>query len=367
MKLITIVVAILAIGTILLITWIKGGSLKDAYPVPNLKKTPTYHTYKSIDNKSTLQLLHFISEESEINVSSTLIMGKKEAMVVTAQATKSSATRLAEEIKKTGLALTYVFLDHAHLDHSQGAVVLKEYFPEAKFIAAPKVAALQQVRMKADDEMAIKRYGDNAAVPSIPFQAYNENTIMLEGNEIQLWNDQYGDVGIGHTDEPHTVIYIPSLKALLPNDICYFGGHINMGGSTKESREKWKAQIRSYMEMDLDIVIPGHVPRVYSSQMTADSVLSFSLQYIEDFEKAQAKAETADELIETMLHKYPNLKHTSALYMGAYINFNQTHRLLFNPRLEKVFSLLPSSFVNWFNQTIMEMKIEEANNIPHNH
>lgn len=355
-----IVLALIA-GLVALAVWVKGGGQAAGDSIPSELVGPAFRTYEAVVPDSPLKLLHFISQANEINVSSSLIMGDHDVICVTAQATKYAAERLADEIEKTGRKLTYIYLDHPHLDHSQGATILKQRFPDAKCVGAPKVVKLQHMRMAADDEMAQKRYGDNAAVPSLPFEPLDADKIMLEGREIQLWHDQFGDVGIGEEDEPHTVIYIPDLKALLPTDICYFGAHMMMGGTTAFSRGKWKEQIRSYMNMDLEVVIPGHVVRTWSDKLTPKATLEYSLKYIEDYEAALASSQSSDQVIRKMLALYPEQEHTSALFIGTLINFGETHRLLFNPRIEKVASLLPRSLVKWADRKMFDAKKKAAN------
>ncbi|CAD0187190.1 hypothetical protein RUESEDTHA_04102 [Ruegeria sp. THAF57] len=336
------IVLALLLALVALAVWVKGGSQPADASIPKSLDGPAFRTYESTGSGSPLRLRHFISQPEEINVSSSLIMGTHEVICVTAQPTKFAAERLADMIEETGLKLTYVYLDHAHLDHSQGAAVLIKRFPDAKFVGAPNVVALQHLRMEADDKMARARYGDNAAVPSVPFEALDAGKLMLEGHEIQLWHDQFGDVGIGEPDEPHTVIYIPDLKALLPTDICYWQGHIMMGGSTPDSRARWKQQIREWMQMDLNVVIPGHVVRAESPSMTAQGVLEFSLDYIDAYEDVLDSSATSDEVIARMQDLYPDLGHVSALHIGTFILFGETHRLLFNNRIEKIFGLLPA-------------------------
>lgn len=342
--------------------WISGGGGQNASAfIPEKLDTTPFRTYKSVVPDSPLRLRHFVSETNEINVSSSMIMGNKEMILVATQATKLAAGRLADEIEKTGLKLTTVYLGHAHLDHSQGASVLKKRFPEAQFVAAPRVAELQQFRMEADDERAISRYGELAAVPSVPFEPLDSDRLMLEGREIQLWHDQYGDIGLGHEDEPHTVVYIPDLKALLGNDILYYDAHMMMGGSTPSSRKKWKEQIRSWMELDLAVAIPGHVPRKSTAAMTAQGVLEHSLAYIEAYEEALEKGVSSDEVIANMLNRYPDMEHTSALYISAFLEYKETHKLLFNPRLEKVASYLPDGLIRWADERLFEAASKSAN------
>ncbi len=351
-----LVVCIVSLGV-----WVSGGQSDTSNILPYAEGGPEYRIYNSPDSTSPLKLILFVSQPQEINVTSPIVIGDKEAIVFEPQSTRSSANRLADVIEETGRELKYIYLGHAHMDHSQGASVLKQRFPNAKLIAEPKVAALQKLRIDNDDQMAFNRYGENAAIPSVPFEEYDNDKIFIEGHEIQLWHNQYGDVGIGHENEPHTVVYIPDLKALFPSDICYYGGHMMMGGSTKESRSEWKKQIRGYMEMDLEVVIPGHVPRTWTPHMTAQGVLEHSLEYIESYENALESSTSSDEVVDKMLKRYPKLEHTSALYLGTRINFLETHRLLFNPRLEAVMSLLPGSLVTWIDEKLWDSKKESLN------
>lgn len=354
--LLIVLVALVALGL-----WVRGGGQDADQSIPLAVDDTPYRVYEAVVPGSPLRLMHFVSELNEINVSSNLIMGEEEIIVFTTQGTKSASERLADEIEKTGLKLTYVYLGHPHLDHSQGAAILKQRFPDAMFVAEPSVAALQQLRMERDDDRARSRFGENAAVPSVPFEALDSDTLFIEGREIQLWHHQYGDVGIGHEDEPHTVAYIPDLKALLPNDIAYFKAHMMMGGSTPASRAKWKSQLRDYMKMDLQVVIPGHLPRSSSYEMTPEGVLEHSLSYIEAYEEVLASSTSSDEVIEKMKALYPGMEHTSALYLGTLLQFGETHKLLYNPRLELVFSYLPESVVRWIDAKLLEINKKAMN------
>lgn len=352
---------LLIAGIVALGIWINGGKQDGNGSVPKTVDGPAFRIYKAVVPESPLKLLHFISQPEELNLSSSLIMGDKEIICVTAQATKSAAERLADVIEETGRKLTYVYLDHPHYDHSQGASVLIKRFPDAQFVAEPKVAKLQQLRMKFEDDFARSDLGENAAVPSIPFQPLAADKLMIDGHEIELWHDHYGDVGMGMPNEPHTVIYIPDLKALLPTDICYFGGHLMMGGTTPESRAKWKAQIRSWLEMDLQVVIPGHVVRSWSDKMTPMGVLEYSLGYIEDYEAVLANSTSSNEVIAKMLAKYPAQGHVSALQMGSFMNFKEAHRMLSNPRIEQAASWLPKVLVRWVDQRMFDSIQKSAN------
>ena len=202
-------------------------------------------------------------------------MGDTEMIVVCGQSMKSSAERLAQEIRATGLRLKAVFLTHAHLDHSQGASVILKHFPEARFIATPDVAARQRARMSADDAIARQTLGPRAAVPS--------------------------------------------LHILIPSDVVYNDAHVSMGGTTPESRAKWVAQLDAWLERDFALVVPGHQPA--GSELTARRALTHTRNYVIAYGEEVERANSAEELVAAMKRRFPHVKHEVALRLSARLDF----------------------------------------------
>lgn len=274
-----------------------------------------------------LELEIFVSEPAEINVVSTLIMGPEHMMVVSAQATKSAASRLADLIEEKDRKLVYIFLTHPHFDHYQGASVLKERFPDARFIAPPEVARLQRVRAPMDDENSSARMGDNAAVPSPPAEDYASDVIEIDGQTIEIWSDIIADVGMGRPEEPHVALYIPSLNAFVAGDAVNHDAHVFMGGTTKESRAVWLAQIDEWLERDFDILVPGHMAKSSLPTLTPEAALTLTRAYIVAYEEALAKSDTAEALAENMIKAFPDIRHQQGLYLGAMFDFQEFRSL----------------------------------------
>lgn len=267
----------------------------------------------------------FTSTPEELNVTSALIMGKKEMVVVSAQAAKSSASRLADEIEATGLELKAVFLTHAHFDHAIGASVLKKRFPNTRFLATPDVAAFQRVRAETHNLTSNRVMGENSAAPSVLFQDYNSETIEVDGEIIEIRPGYVGDVGGASPDEPHTVLFVPSLNALIPSDIVYNDGHVMMGGTTRESRAKWIAQIEGWLGEDYRIVVPGHQPA--TSKLEPRAALTHTRDYIIAYGEEIERAKTADELVGAMVERFPDIGHQVALRFSALRDFKQVEKL----------------------------------------
>ena len=81
---------------------------------------------------SKLKVKVMISDELGFCVTSTLIMGEKDCVLVDCQWTRSNAYRVIAEICETNLNLKAVFASHAHPDHYWGIGHIGEAFPEAK-------------------------------------------------------------------------------------------------------------------------------------------------------------------------------------------------------------------------------------------
>lgn len=101
------VIFFLVLIIVVLGVWLKGGKQKSESSIPKVLEGPPFSIYEAVVPGSPLRLMHFISQANEINVSSSLIMGKQEIIVFTAQATKYAAERLADEIEKSKLRLLF--------------------------------------------------------------------------------------------------------------------------------------------------------------------------------------------------------------------------------------------------------------------
>ena len=59
----------------------------------------------------------FVSSEDAFNVTSVIVMGQKECVLIDCQWTRANAHRVIAEIIETGLELKAIYVTHAHPDH----------------------------------------------------------------------------------------------------------------------------------------------------------------------------------------------------------------------------------------------------------
>lgn len=262
---------------------------------------------------SQLHVQVITSPPEGIAVNSTLIYGDKDAILIDAQFRLSDAHRLVAAILESKKNLTTVYVTHPHPDHYFGLVVIRQAFPNAKFVALPKVVD----GIKASWEGRVKawkpQYGDN--IPSHPIipDALEGNTLTLEGETLQVFGPLQGD-----SAGDNSFVWIPSLRAIVGGDTLFSGAHFVYAPMSSAQKKDWLATIDQIEALKPQIVIPGH--QVAGAPNDA-SVLSFMKKYMRDSDAAQASSKTADEFKSKMKALYPNLGIDGLLDISARVAF----------------------------------------------
>src|SRR5688572_17413931 len=82
--------------------------------------------------------------KSMFPVSSELVTGQADAVLIDAQFQRNDAEALVQKIKASGKKLTTVYISHSDPDYYFGLDVIQAAFPDAKIVATPQtVAAIQ--------------------------------------------------------------------------------------------------------------------------------------------------------------------------------------------------------------------------------
>src|SRR6202008_4210865 len=77
-------------------------------------------------------------------ISSTLISGERDAVLVDTPITVEHARPLADRVVASGKNLTTIYATHGHGDHFFGAGTILERFPHARFVARPEVTQIMR-------------------------------------------------------------------------------------------------------------------------------------------------------------------------------------------------------------------------------
>lgn len=260
-----------------------------------------------------LHLQVFTSPPEGIAVNSTLVYGDKDAILIDAQFRLSDAHRLAAMILESKRNLTTVYVTHPHPDHYFGLVVIRQAFPNAKFVALPRVVEEIKTSWEGRVKAWKPQYGDN--IPSNPIipDPLDGNTLTLEGETLQIYGPLQGD-----SASDNSFVWIPSLKVVVGGDTVFSGTHFVFAPMAATQKKDWMKTIDQIAELKPEIVIPGH--QIAGAPNDA-SVLTFMKRYMQDSNAAQASSRTADEFKSKMKSLYPDLGIDGLLNISAQAAF----------------------------------------------
>ena len=257
---------------------------------------------------SQLHLQVFTSPPEGIAVNSTLVYGDRDAILVDAQFRLSDAHRLVAMIVESKKNLTTVYVTHPHPDHYFGLVVIRQAFPNARFVALPKVVEAIKVSWEGRVRAWKPQYGNN--VPSNPIvpEALDANTLTLEGETLRIYGPLQGD------SADNSFVWIPSLRAVIGGDTLFSGAHFVFAPMPATQKKDWMKTIDEIAALKPEVVIPGH--EIAGAPNDA-SVLAFMKKYMQDSDAAQESSKTGDEFKSKMKSFYPNLGIDGLLNISA--------------------------------------------------
>src|SRR6201992_2061005 len=129
-------------------------------------------------------------------MTSTLIFGEYDAVLVDAMTTVAEAGALGDWIALHNRNLETIYITHAHFDHFYGLSILLDRFPGARAIATPKtVAAMQPSFTPAVERLARGMFPGQMPTKLVPPEPYPHDTFTLEGYDLRI-------IEQGRTDSP---------------------------------------------------------------------------------------------------------------------------------------------------------------------
>lgn len=244
-------------------------------------------------------------------ISSTLISGERDAVLVDTPITIEQARGLANWIAASGKNLTTIYATHGHGDHFFGATAVLERFPAARFVVRPEVIKI--MRQQASPEFLATFWN-----PRFPGQISSHLAIAeeLTGNVIDLEGEDLVSVPLGFTDTAGTTcLHVPSIGLIAAGDAAYNGVHLHLSESPdQQKRQEWIAALDKMESLKPRAVIAGH-KRV--GNVDSPKILGETRRYILDFERLLMQTTTARELYDQMLKLYPDWGNPGALWTSA--------------------------------------------------
>lgn len=245
-------------------------------------------------------------------ISSTLIYGERDAVIVDSFITEKQARAQADWIASTGKNLTTIYATHGHGDHFFGASVLLERFPNARFLAAP--GAVEVMRQQVAPDYVAKfwesRFPNQLPKRLVIAEELQANVIECEGERLVVVSLQFTDT------TGTTCLQVPSLDLIAAGDAAYNGVHPRLVESNQNHKnDEWLAALDKMQSLKPRIVVAGH--KNPKNDDRGPRVIEETRRYILDFQELAGKTTTAKDLYDRMVARYPDWLNRGALWSSA--------------------------------------------------
>ncbi|HWT70435.1 MAG TPA: MBL fold metallo-hydrolase [Pseudomonas sp.] len=260
-------------------------------------------------NASTLTLdVYNPGEKAIFPVTSVLVSGEKDAILVDAQFGKSQAEQVVEKIRASGKQLTTIYISHGDPDYYFGLDTLTAAFPKARVLASQPT--VDHIKQTVAGKLAFwgPKLGADAPATTIVPEVLKGDSLILEGQKLQV-------VGLESQQPDRTFVWIPSIKAVVGGVVVADNIHLWMADTqTPQSHADWLATLHSIQTLKPKTVVPGHYLGESARSLVA---VQFTADYIKAFDEETAKARDAAALIAAMKKRYPTLGEESSLELSA--------------------------------------------------
>ena len=241
-------------------------------------------------------------------VSSELLTGATDAVLVDAQFSRADAAKLVEMIKASGKKLTTIYISHGDPDYYFGLETLHAAFPDAQILATPQTIA--HIQASKDEKLKIwgPKLGANAPKQLLVPSPLQGNSLQLEGQELKV-------IGLDGASPQRTALWVPSISTVMGGVLVDAGSHVFMADTqTPQSHQDWLAALQQIKDLAPARVIPGHYAEGAPQDLAA---VEFTANYIRAFDEEAAKAKDSSALIAAMKQRYPGLQGDASLELSA--------------------------------------------------
>ena len=243
-------------------------------------------------------------------ISSTLISGKRDAVLVDTAITVDQNQKLVDWIAHSGKNLTAIYATHGHGDHFFGVNTIQKKFPKARFVATSEVIAVMRKQASAP---VVESYWK----PRFPGQI--DSTLLiadeLKDGVLELEGKQLISVPLGHTDtDSTTCLHVPSIGLAVCGDALYNDVHLHLGESNADGRKEWIAALDTIESLKPVAAIAGH--KRLGAPDTPNNIEA-TRKYIRDFDRIASYTKTALDLYSEMLAIYPERVNPAVLWYSA--------------------------------------------------
>ncbi|MFD4601312.1 MBL fold metallo-hydrolase [Streptomyces sp. NPDC058464] len=243
-------------------------------------------------------------------ISTTLVYGEHDAVLVDPPFTTHTARRVLAWVEKTGRNLTEIYITHGHGDHWLGAPVLLERFPDAAVRATAGTKAHMAGLATPESRGPFWDVLFPGQIPTVPIdvRVVGEEGLNLEGHALT-------PVEVGHSDgDDTTVLWVPSLKLAVAGDVVYNGVHLALADSAGGGRDAWRRALGQVEALGAEFVVAGHKDPARADD---PGEIGRTRRYLDDADRLLRGSPAPTEFFDAMLSLHPERINPGILWFSA--------------------------------------------------
>jgi glyoxylase-like metal-dependent hydrolase (beta-lactamase superfamily II) len=244
-------------------------------------------------------------------ITSTLIVGRRDAVLIDPPLTTTQAAEVGDWIVASGRRLRDVYITHGHGDHWFGAIPLLQRFPDVTVRATEGTAELMRAQNDPDFRAD---FWDRVFPGQLP--AGDLDVSIVDEHGFELDGAAFVPVEVGHTDtDATTMLHVPDIDLLVAGDVVYNGVHpyLTESGGTA-GIDEWLVALDTADALRAATVIAGHKdPRIFDNP----SQIQATRRYLTDARRLLESSESAQGFYDEMLRLHPDRLNPGALWGAA--------------------------------------------------
>jgi glyoxylase-like metal-dependent hydrolase (beta-lactamase superfamily II) len=244
-------------------------------------------------------------------ITSTLILGSHDAVLVDPPLTKAQAADVGDWIEASGRQLRAIYITHGHGDHWFGAIPLLNRFPG---VAVRATEGTKQHMAGQNTKEFRAEFWDRVFPGQLPSGDVDVDVVGERGFELEGF--PLLPVEVGHTDtDATTMLHVPAIGLLIAGDVVYNGVHLYLTESGGPAGiDEWLAALDIAEARRPAAVVAGHKnPQACDNP----SQIQETRQYLTDARELLTSSAHAREFYDGMLVRHPNRINAGALWGAA--------------------------------------------------
>jgi len=242
-------------------------------------------------------------------VTSTLIYGDRDAVLVDPPFTYEQVSSIGDWIERSGKHLIAIYATHGHGDHWFGTDALLQRFPAAVAYATEgTIAMMHQQATVGRAQMWDVDFPGLIPPSPVVYQPIPVDGIKLEGEQLLA-------VEVGHTDtDDTTVLHVPSIGLVVAGDVAYNGVHQYLLESGHGGVEAWLAALDKVTALQPRAVVAGHKNKDLPDD---PAILERTREYLLNARRLLIEKSRPQEYFDEMVALYPDRLNVGPVWYTA--------------------------------------------------